>query len=100
MQAVHRPNTDLMALCQNRQILHLVQDLLWQQCQPDPQDFKAMLRISMLLEAGSPKQIKDAMELAMTSYQTLSHSTIPLQDKLNPVREQSQVEERDYVHTR
>ncbi len=78
----------------------IYKDLLNHVQELDAQDFKAMLRISMLLEAGSPKQIKDALELAMTSYQTLSHSTIPLQDKLNPIREQIQTEERDFVHAR
>lgn len=66
----------------------------------DPQDFKTMLRISMLLESGSPKQIKDAMELAMTSYQTLSTSTMPLQDALNPIREQDEAQEKVYAYVR
>lgn len=76
-----------------KHLLNHVQDL-------DQQDFKTMLRISMLLESGSPKQIKDAMELAITSYQTLSNSTISLQDKLNPIREQSEVQEKVYAHAR
>lgn len=87
----------LLALKSHHEIY---KDLLTHVQELDPQDFKAMLRISMLLESGSPKQQAEAMELAMTSYQTLARSTVPLAEKLNLVREESQEQEQAYAHTR
>lgn len=78
----------------------IYKDLLTHVQELAPQDYKAMLRISMLLESGSPKQLNDATELAMSSYQTLSRSTVTLQDKLKLNREEGKVEEQSYATTR
>lgn len=61
----------------------LYRDLLTDVQQMKAQDFKTLLRISMIQENGSPRQLKDALKMAMSNGQTLKYSTVSLQDKLD-----------------
>lgn len=60
----------------------LYKDLLSNVKEMEAQDFKTLLRISMILQNGSPRQLKDALEMVMASENTLKFGTISLQDKL------------------
>lgn len=65
----------------------LYRDLLTNVKEMEAQDFKTLLRISMILENGSPPQLKDALEMALSSQKTLKFGTVSLQDKLGLVME-------------
>lgn len=65
----------------------LYKDLLTDVKQMEVQDFKTLLRVSMILENGSPNQLKQALEMVMANEQTLKYGTVSLQDKLALVME-------------
>ena len=65
----------------------LYRDLLTDVKQMEVQDFKTLLRVSMLLENGSPNQLKEALEMVMANKQTLEYGTVSLQDKMALVME-------------
>lgn len=60
----------------------LFKDLMANTRDLDQRDFKALLRISMLVEDGSNRSQRYALMLAMTSEQVLNYSTQSLEDKL------------------
>lgn len=49
----------------------------------DAQDFKTLLRISMSLENGTPRQKQEALALALSNEQVLRFATMPLSAKLD-----------------
>lgn len=65
----------------------LYRDLLTDVKQMEVQDFKTLLRVSMLLENGSPNQLKEALGMVMANKQTLEYGTVSLQDKMALVME-------------
>ncbi|TCC94986.1 hypothetical protein [Pedobacter hiemivivus] len=65
----------------------LYRDLLTDVKQMEVQDFKTLLRVSMLLENGSPNQLKEALEMVIANKQTLEYGTVSLQDKMALVME-------------
>lgn len=65
----------------------LYRDLLTNVKELETQDFKTLLRISMLLQNGSPRQLKDALEMVLSSENTLKFGTVSLQDKLGLLME-------------
>lgn len=67
----------------------LYQDLLTNVKELEKQDFKNLLRVSMLIQpAASPNQLKEALQLAGSNEKTLAFSTVPLNEKLGISREQ------------
>ncbi|MGJ1261124.1 hypothetical protein [Sphingobacterium spiritivorum] len=48
----------------------------------EPQDFKTLLRISMILENGTPRQQHEAFAMALSSDKVLRFATMPLSAKL------------------
>ena len=74
----------------------LYRDLLTDVKQMEVQDFKTLLRVSMLLENGSPNQLKEALEMVMANKQTLEYGTVSLQDKMALVMEK-QIEVQQQV---
>lgn len=48
----------------------------------ETRDFKDLMKITMLQENGGIKQLREAMELAMTNEKVLAYSTVSLQDRL------------------
>ncbi|WGQ08991.1 hypothetical protein QG516_20985 [Pedobacter gandavensis] len=65
----------------------LYRDLLTNVKEMEDQDFKTLLRISMILQNGSPRQLKDALEMVLSSENTLKFGTVSLQDKLGLLME-------------
>ncbi|MGJ1311706.1 hypothetical protein ACS126_06420 [Sphingobacterium lactis] len=45
-------------------------------------DFKTLLRISMMLENGTPRQQHEALGMALANQQTLRFATMPLSSRL------------------
>jgi hypothetical protein len=50
--------------------------------QVGPQDFKTLLRISMILENGTPRQHHEALGMALVNEQVLRFATTPLSSRL------------------
>jgi len=60
----------------------LYRDMMGALRQMEAQDFKTLLRISMILENGTPRQQHDALAMAMANEQTLRFATVPLSSRL------------------
>lgn len=60
----------------------LYRELMTDVQQMDAQDFKTLLRISMILENGTPRQQHEALGMALAGEQTLRVATMPLSSRL------------------
>lgn len=60
----------------------LYRDLMESVRDMDAQDFKTLLRISMILENGTPRQQHEALGMALSSEQVLRFATMPLSARL------------------
>lgn len=69
----------------------LYQNILTNVRELDVTDFKNLLKISMLIQdTPEPKQLREALELSVSSQTTMAFSTFPLNEKLGIVAEHHQ----------
>jgi hypothetical protein len=69
----------------------LYQDILTNVRELDSTDLKNLLKISILIQdSPNPKQLREALELSMSSPTALAYSTLPLNVKLGIIAEQHQ----------
>jgi hypothetical protein len=60
----------------------LFRELMTHVQQTDPQDFKTLLRISMILENGTPRQQHEALGMALVNEKVLRFATTSLASRL------------------
>lgn len=84
--------TDALLVLKPHQDLY--RDLMDALPQMETHDFKTLLRISMILENGSPRQLRNALEMVTDNDQTMKHATISLQDKIEQSLAQDQQHDR------